>query len=128
MPSCGKQQQSVAPPGGQDEVNALDNPEYFDGPLVSTVPPPSGGLNPSNKPLPPDPRTNLNNNIEADHSAFKTSKGAAAGVGGAPVLQKLGQGHTEDASDAYINTDYDHLGHSTATPLNYLNPRSESAV
>ncbi len=106
---------------------AMDNPEYFDG-LVPT----GGGIPQVGKPLPPDPRTNLNNNIEAmDPLLGKTGKEAAATANSAaPRLQKLG-GHSNEAADSYINTDYpDHLGNHTGaqTPLAYMNPRSESAV
>ena len=105
----------------------MDNPEYFDG-LVPT----GGGIPQVGKPLPPDPRTNLNNNIEAmDPLLGKTGKEAAATANSAaPRLQKLG-GHSNEAADSYINTDYpDHLGNHTGaqTPLAYMNPRSESAV
>ena len=115
-------QPSQRPPSGtipdgaytEIPVNAMDNPEYFDGPL-------GGG-----KPLPPDPRTNvnLNNNID-DLGSLKNPKEAA--VGAAPRLRKIGPGNSTENADSYINTDYDHL--SDQTPFtSYINPRSESMV
>ena len=103
--------------------NALDNPEYFAGPL-------GGGLGMGGgKPLPPDPRTTSVNNNNIDDPALKEAA--------APRLQKLGpptpSAGSADASnpdDTYINTDYDHPGNNAQshTPLSYINPRSESTV
>ena len=108
-------------------VNALDNPEYFDGPLGGVCI--SRGEGQGGKPLPPDPRTNLNlnNNIEVDHGNFKNSKEA---VEDAPRLRKVALGgNSDENTDSYINTDYDHLGNrSEQAPFTYINPRTESTV
>ena len=108
--------------------NALDNPEYFAGPL-------GGGLGMGGgKPLPPDPRTTSVNNNNIDDPALGVKEAAA------PRLRKLGpptpmppsagSADPSNPADTYINTDYDHLGNhaQSHTPLSYINPRSESMV
>ena len=108
--------------------NALDNPEYFAGPL-------GGGLGMGGgKPLPPDPRTTtVNNNI--DDPAVGVKEAAAPRLrklGGppTPMAPNAGSADASNTADTYINTDYDHLGNHTQshTPLSYINPRSESTV
>ena len=101
-----------APTEGYLEIapNAIDNPEYFDGPVIG-------------KPLPPDPRTNNNNNNPMD----KLSQGAGEKTT-APRLQKLNPTGAPDSQDSYINTDYDHLGNREQKPLVFLNPRNETTI